>query len=92
MKKIVSKVIDPIGLHARPASILVSVASEFESDVKLLHEGKEANAKSIMNIMALGVSTGTEITLVIEGSDENAAHEKITATLIENGFISEPKK
>ncbi|MFR5748553.1 MAG: HPr family phosphocarrier protein, partial [Thomasclavelia spiroformis] len=45
---------DPVGLHARPATILVNQASKFTSDIKLVYNGKEVNLKSIMGVMSLG--------------------------------------
>lgn len=64
-----AKIIDPIGIHARPASILVSTASAFRSKIILLADGKTADVKSIMNLMALGVKNGTEITVTADGDD-----------------------
>lgn len=81
------KIIDPIGLHARPASIVVQQASKFKSNIKLIANGKEANLKSIMSIMALGVKTNTEITIIADGSDEKEALEKIKKTMQENKLI-----
>ena len=48
---------DPVGLHARPATILVNQASKFTSNIKLVYNGKEVNLKSIMGVMSLGVPT-----------------------------------
>lgn len=81
------KIIDPIGLHARPASIVVQQASKFKSNIKLIANGKEANLKSIMSIMALGVKTNTEITIIADGNDEKEALEKIKKTMQENKLI-----
>ncbi len=81
------KIIDPIGLHARPASIVVQQASKFKSNIKLIANGKEANLKSIMSIMALGVKTNTEITIIADGSDAKEALEKIKKTMQENKLI-----
>lgn len=67
MKEFTCKIIDPIGLHARPATLIVSTASKFKSDAKLSSGGKEGNLKSIMNIMALGVKSGAEVTIKISG-------------------------
>lgn len=67
------------GLHARPAASLVQFVKNYPGDVKILKEGKEANAKSIFNVMSLGIAKGTEITLVVEGDDE----EKFADELVE---------
>ena len=58
------------GLQARPAALFVQEANRFASDVFLEKNGKKVNAKSIMGLMSLAVSTGTEVTLIAEGDDE----------------------
>ncbi len=68
---------DPVGLHARPASVLVQEASKFESDITISGNGKNANLKSIMSVMSLGVKTGEEITIKAEGSDAEEAVKAI---------------
>ena len=59
------------GLHARPAASLVQFVKNYPGEVKIIKDGKEANAKSIFNVMSLGISKGTEINLVVEGEDED---------------------
>ncbi len=81
MAKFSAKIIDPVGLHARPASELTKIANSFSSDVKIIAKGKEGNAKSIMNVMALGIKTGDEITIEANGSDAEAAIEKLRTEL-----------
>lgn len=58
------------GLHARPAASLVQFVKNYSGEVKIIKEGKEANAKSIFNVMSLGIAKGTEIELVIDGEDD----------------------
>ncbi|MDL5143010.1 HPr family phosphocarrier protein [Bacillus atrophaeus] len=67
------------GLQARPAALFVQEANRYTSDVFLEKDGKKVNAKSIMGLMSLAVSTGTEVTLTAEGEDEQEALEKLTA-------------
>ncbi|MGQ5110493.1 HPr family phosphocarrier protein [Bacillus halotolerans] len=67
------------GLQARPAALFVQEANRFTSDVFLEKDGKKVNAKSIMGLMSLAVSTGTEVTLIVEGEDEQEALEKLSA-------------
>ena len=76
-----------LGLHARAASQLVKVANKFESSIRLnrVDTSMFADAKSILNILTLAAAKGTELILVVEGADENAAMESIVA-LFENGF------
>lgn len=78
-------IINKLGLHARAASKLVNHASQFESDVYIDKEGNRVNAKSIMGVMMLAASKGTEILLEVEGSDEQACLEAIIQ-LINNRF------
>lgn len=61
------------GLHARPASMFVQKAAKFKSVIKLQKEGKEANAKSIISVLSLGASKGSEITISCTGDDEQEA-------------------
>lgn len=58
------------GLHARPAASLVQFVKNYSGEVKIIKEGKEANAKSIFNVMSLGIAKGAEIELVIDGEDD----------------------
>ena len=73
------------GLHARPAALLVQTASKFSSDVLIIKDDKEVNAKSIMGIMALGAGQGTELTIQINGADEDQALAAILE-LFDNNF------
>jgi len=61
------------GLHARPASVFVSTASKFSSEITIQTADKTINAKSILAVLSLGISKGTEIILSAEGSDEQEA-------------------
>lgn len=69
------------GLHARPASIFVNNASQFESNITVICGGREANAKSIISVLALGACKGSEITIKAEGKDEKAAVAKLVDVL-----------
>lgn len=70
MKTTKLKITGEGGLHARPASLLVSTANKYQSSITLFNGTKKADAKSIMNIMALHVNQGDEITIEVNGSDE----------------------
>ena len=73
MKEINVLVIDPVGLHARPATVAVNAASKFKSDVKVSFNERSVNMKSIMGVMSLGIPTQSEITITCEGEDEDTA-------------------
>lgn len=74
-----------LGLHARAATRLVSCASAFDSEIWIGNGEKSVNGKSIMGVLTLAASKGTELVFEIDGQDENAAVESI-ASLIENRF------
>ena len=63
-------IIKKLGLHARAAAKLVTLASSFQSKIELRSKHKTANGKSIMSVMMLAACQGTEITLCIDGDDE----------------------
>lgn len=81
------KITDPIGLHARPATLIVSTANRFESEASLHFNGKKANLKSIMNVMALGVRTNDHITLEFSGDDEAQALEAVEKVMLDNKLV-----
>lgn len=87
MAQFSGKIIDPVGLHARPASITVQVASKFSSDIKIKSNGKEGNLKSIMNIMALGIKNGDEFIVEANGDDADQAIQAIEAEMKKNNLI-----
>ena len=70
-------VINKLGLHARAASKLVQTASGFQAEVTLVRDHQRVSAKSIMGVMMLGAAQGTELGLVTDGPDEEAAYAAI---------------
>ncbi|UUD35573.1 HPr family phosphocarrier protein [Mycoplasmopsis caviae] len=89
MKQFTATIIDPIGLHARPASVVSTIASKFKSDVQITLDknGKVGNLKSIMNVMSLGVKKGDTITIKINGADEEEAYNSIFDAFKSNEII-----
>lgn len=81
MKELKVAVIDPVGLHARPATVAVNVASKFKSEVNISYKDRTVNMKSIMGVMSLGIPTQSEITIVCEGEDEDEAIQTIEEVL-----------
>ncbi|MBE5780360.1 MAG: HPr family phosphocarrier protein [Clostridiales bacterium] len=61
------------GLHARPASLFVQKAAKYKSTIKVQKDGKVANAKSIISVLSLGASFGSEITIIADGPDAEDA-------------------
>ena len=80
-------VIAESGIHARPASGLVQVASKFTSDIFMEYEGKKVNLKSILGVMSLGVGQGASFAISIAGTDEKTAFEAIEGYLKAKGII-----
>ena len=75
---------DELGIHARPAGLLVKLAAGFKSNIIISKDGKEANAKRIMALMSLGATKGTEITVKVEGPDEGEAAKLVEEFLKAN--------
>jgi len=76
------------GLHARPAALFVQAANKHKSEIFIEKQGKKVNAKSIMGVMSLAVSQGTEITISAHGEDEEEAVKNLVE-LIESKFGEE---
>jgi len=70
-------IINKLGLHARAAAKFVTLASSFDSDVELSHNGKTVNGKSIMGVMMLAAAKGTQLKLHVRGNDETDALTKL---------------
>jgi phosphocarrier protein len=71
MKKKIIVVLNRMGLHARPAAMLVQITNEYKSTVKILKNDFEVNAKSIMGVMALAAGQRSKLNFVADGPDEN---------------------
>ncbi len=79
-------VVDETGIHARPATVLVSEASKFSSDIQLEYQGQKANLKSIMGVMAMGIRQGAEIRILTDGPDAEQALQAIDEKLKSTGL------
>lgn len=78
-------IVNPLGLHARPAAQMVRLANDFASEIRLEKDGLEVNAKSIMGVMMLAAECGSTIRVRADGADEAAAVDAICG-LIAQGF------
>lgn len=90
MPEITLTVHNKVGLHARPAALFVQAARPFESDIKVVHGEREANAKSILGILTLGAEQGAVITIRAEGADAAQALASLQ-TLVEDNFGACPE-
>ena len=73
MKEFVYKIEDPNGMHARPAGKLATFAKQFDSEVRVRCDGKDADAKRLLALMSLGAQSGAELHFYITGTDEEEA-------------------
>lgn len=78
-------IVNKLGLHARAASKFVTIANTFEADVFLSVGDREVNAKSILGVMMLAASKGTQVTLRCTGNQSDAAYDALAA-LVAGGF------
>jgi phosphocarrier protein HPr len=78
-------VVNPLGLHARPAAQLVKLANTFASEIQLIKDGVPVNGKSIMGVMIIAAECGSSITVRAEGHDAEPAVAAIVE-LIASGF------
>ncbi len=79
------RIANDLGIHLRAAGLLVQVAARFKSDVWLERNQMRANGKSIMSVLALAASKGSELMVTAEGEDADLALEAVCG-LIERGF------
>jgi phosphocarrier protein HPr len=91
MREETIEIINPTGLHMRPAAALAKQAGVFASDITLVCGDKKIDAKSVLNIMAANIRAGSQITLICEGPDEEEAIREL-GTQIRAGLGEKPGK
>lgn len=79
MKEFTYVITDEIGIHARPAGELVKEAKKYESTITIIKDDKQAVATKLMAVMSMGIKCGDEITVTVEGADEDGAVEGMKA-------------
>lgn len=84
MKNFSYTVKDEVGIHARPAGLLVKEAKKYQSKIVITKEGKSAEAAKLMAVMSLGVKCGQTVDVEISGEDEDVAYEAIKTFFEEN--------
>ena len=85
MKQFQYIVTDPMGIHARPAGLLVKAAKPLNSTITIEKEGgKSANASKLMAVMGLAIKAGNTVTVTVEGGDEEANFEIMEKFFQEN--------
>jgi phosphocarrier protein HPr len=78
-------VVNPLGLHLRPANVLSRAAAQFECFIEIEKDGQAIDCKSIMSILTLGAQQGTQLHLRANGQDAQRAVD-VLSHLFENGF------
>lgn len=73
MKTFAYTITDEVGIHARPASSLATAAKEFQSEIILEANGKRADARKLMAVMAMGIKKGQTVNVSVSGPDEESA-------------------
>jgi len=84
MKEFKYTLTDPVGIHARPAGVLSKEARKYSSVITISKGDKSAKATALMKLMALGARQGDEITVRVEGEDEETAAAEVEKFLKEN--------
>lgn len=75
------EIIDKVGIHIRPATIITKEASKYQSSIEFSYNGKKGNLKSIISLMSLGVPHKAKVVLTVSGSDEKKAMEAMCKIL-----------
>lgn len=78
-------IVNPLGLHARPAAQLVKLASSFSAQIEIVKDGAPVNGKSIMGVMMLAAEHGSNLVIRANGADAAAAVDALV-TLVAEGF------
>ncbi len=73
------QIVNKLGLHARAAAKLVTLAAKFKSDIRVTKDGREVSGKSIMGVMMLAAAKGSRVTFRAEGADAEKALDAIEA-------------
>lgn len=73
MKEFKYTITDPAGIHARPAGMLLKKAKEYESKITITSGEKSSDATKLIQVMAMGIKSGIEVTVAAEGDDEEKA-------------------
>ena len=84
MKQFQYTIKDELGVHARPAGLLVKLAKQYTSTITLEKNGKTCDLRKLMALMGMGVKQGETVTVKVEGEDEEAAAAAIQQFLTEN--------
>ena len=82
------KIVNPLGLHARPAALFVKAATRFEADIIVAKDGNSVSGKSIMGLMTLEVGAGSVLRVTAEGADAEEALDELQH-LVDSRFFED---
>ena len=80
------QIINSVGLHARPATFFIQKAQSYKSSVWVEKDDRRINAKSLLGVLSMGITTGTSVNLIAEGPDETEAVEALSEMLVRDIF------
>jgi phosphocarrier protein HPr len=86
MKEFTYTIVDPVGMHARPAGLLAKEAAKYQSIVTVVKGEKKADTRRLMALMGLGIKQGETIAVRVEGPDEDTAAPAVEKYLTENHY------
>ena len=84
MKRFTYTITDPVGIHARPAGLLVKQVKNYTSTITVEKDGKQVNALRLMALMGLCVKKGDAVVVTVEGDDEETAARELEAWMKDN--------
>ncbi len=79
-------VTNKLGVHARPAGMIVDITGKSKSDITLEYEGNKVNAKSILNVMMLAITPGSTVKFIASGEDEEQVLDQLEQLFRENFY------
>lgn len=77
------RIMNRVGLHARPSAQIASAAGTFESQIQIKYRDRTVNARGVVGILKLGVNAGEEIEVIISGEDEQEAFDRLNRVFYE---------
>ncbi|MBB6446964.1 HPr family phosphocarrier protein [Bacillus benzoevorans] len=80
------RVIDDTGLHARHAALIAKAAAAFQSDIRIQYQDNQANLKSIMGVLSLGLPNGADFKISVSGTDEQEALQEMDNIITKEGL------
>ena len=80
-------IVNELGLHARPAAIIVREASNYENDINIIYNGKTYTLKSIMMVMSLGIKYDETFSIDVEGDNAEIILDNIEKILVSSGIV-----